>query len=213
MNALGDLTALQPTTGGAGRADHRTAGLLTGASLLYATVRYNLFKGVPWADWPAYTVNKALAVGSLLIVLVGVIRLCRSDGRSGVLLGWAGALALAHSLLSFALLDPTYYPRLFEAGKLTAPAGLSLTIGVLATAGMELGARRAGSWPRPLRHGTLALIAFCGGLHAALPATSTWLAPASWPGGLPPLTLISFLAGALAVTLWLSHVRAQRGWK
>lgn len=208
MNALVDhaqleRVAVRPRHG------HRLAAGLIGAALLYATVRYNVFKGVPWVDWPAYTVNKALAVGSLLIIVAAVVRLGRPLARTGVLLGWAGVLALAHSLLSFALLNPTYYTRLFADNRLTAVAGLSLTLGALLMAGLDLGARRAAGWSSRLRHGLLALIAFGSGLHAALPAISTWVQPASWPGGLPPLTLISFLAGSLAVAVWLPHSRAK----
>lgn len=188
--------------------DHAQAVGLFGVALLYATLRYNVVKRVPWVDWPAYTVNKALAVGALLIFVASVIRLVRPEGRSSALLSWGGALALAHSLLSFALLNPTYYSRLFEGGRLTALAGLSLTLGALLMAGLELGARRSAGWSHVLRHRTLALIAFGSGLHAALPAASAWLEPVTWPGGLPPLTLISFLAGSLAVAFWLPPSRA-----
>jgi len=183
------------------RDDLLSAGLL-GVALLYATLRYNLFKGVPWQDWPAYTVNKAFAVGSLLIVAAATIRLSKRNSGSARLLAWGGALALAHSLLSFALLSPTYYPRLFEGVKLTALGGLSLTLGVLLIAGVELGARRASAWSAGLRHATLALIAFGTGVHAALPSLSTWFNRATWPGGMPPLTLISFLVGTLALLAW-----------
>ncbi|MCW2393553.1 hypothetical protein [Sphingobium sp. B11D3A] len=183
--------------------DHWRAAALLGFALGYATLRYNVLKGVPWADWPAYTVNKALAVGSLILMVAAVFRL-RQPARSGTpFLIWAGALALTHSLLSFPLLNPIYYPRLFESGKLTGIAGLSLTLGALLMAGLELGARRAGVWSYGLRVRALTLIAFGTGVHAALPAVSTWFEPAKWPGGLPPLTLISFLAGALTLGIWL----------
>jgi hypothetical protein len=192
--------------------DHALALALLALSLVYATVRYNVFKGVPWPDWPAYTVNKALAVGSLLLIALSVLRLARRKGRTAILLAWAGALALAHSLLSFALFDPRYYERLFADGKLTFSAGLSITLGVLALAVMELGARKSAGWSPGLRHSALAVTAFGSGLHAALPAVSTWLEPATWPGGLPPLTLISFATGTAALIAWLlaSGTQANR---
>jgi len=192
-----------------GHADHWRAASLLGLALSYATLRYNVFKGVPWADWPAYTVNKALAVGALLIIAAAVIRLARSGRRSGVLLGWAGALALAHSLLSFAMLNPVYYPRLFDDGRLTAIGGLAMALGALLMAAMDVGARRSVVWSHAARHRTLALIALGSGVHAALPGLPSWTAPGSWPGGLPPLTLISFLASVLAVAVWLPRARAH----
>lgn len=189
--------------------DHWRAATLLGLALGYATLRYNVLKGVPWPDWPAYTANKALGVGALLSMTAAIFRL-RQPARGGTpFLIWAGVLALTHSLLSFALLDPVYYPRLFQGKKLTEIAGISLTLGALLMAGLELGARRAGVWSHSLRLRTLALIAFGTGLHAALPALSTWFEPASWPGGLPPLTLISFLAGTLTLGVWLSQALSR----
>ncbi|MBN8819288.1 MAG: hypothetical protein J0I80_11305 [Sphingomonas sp.] len=195
--------------------DHWRVAALLGLALGYATLRYNVLKGVPWSDWPAYTANKALAVGSLLLIAAAAFRL-RQPARSGTpFLVWAGALALTHSLLSFALLNPIYHPRLFDAGKLTGVAGLSLTLGALLIAGMELGARRAADWSSSLRLGSLTVIAFGTGVHAALPALSTWIEPANWPGGLPPLTLISFLIGALTLGSWFyqapSRAASQQG--
>lgn len=183
-----------------------TAGLFA-AALGYATLRYNVFKGVPWSDWPAYVVNKGLAVASLLIMAAAVWRWRLGRGPARVLIAAAGVLALAHSLLSFALLDPAYYERLFTAGKLTPTAGLSITLGVLAMAAMDLGARRGEHWPRRVRVRSLALVALGSGLHAALPAIAGWLEPAKWPGGLPPLTLISFVAGLVALAAGFRHLR------
>lgn len=189
--------------------DHLFSAGVLGVALAYATLRYNVFKGVPWPDWPSYTLNKAFAVGSLLLIAAAVWRLARKHAGTGTLLGWAGALALTHSLLSFALFTPLYFPRLFEAGKLTFSAGLAITLGVGAIAAMELGARRSGSWSSGLRHAALALIAFASGIHASLPALATWVDPATWPGGLPPLTLISFLTGTAALAMWLIRASSR----
>lgn len=191
---------------GAG-SEARLTAVLFAAALGYATLRYNVFKGVPWADWPAYTVNKALAVASLLMIAATVIRLRRPGKPTSVLMATAGALALAHSLLSFALLNPLYYARLFDAGKLTLAAGLSLTLGAAVMAVMELGARRSHRWSLPTQHAALALVACAAGVHAALPAIATWFDPATWPGGLPPLTLISFVAGVIAAAAWRLRAR------
>jgi hypothetical protein len=195
--------------------DHWLSAGLFAIALFYATLRYNVFKGVPWTDWPAYTVNKAIAVGSLLLIAAAVIRLTRHEAGSAILLAWGGMLALCHSLLSFALLSPIYFAKLFDNGKLTASAGLSLTLGALLLAVMDLGARRARFWGLGLRHTTLALIAFGTGIHAALPSVSSWVEPTSWPGSLPPLTLISFLTGLVTLGVWLKRYRTssamQRG--
>jgi uncharacterized membrane protein YqjE len=175
---------------------------LSAAAIIYATVRYNVFKGVLWADWPAYTINKALAVASLLMIVASVFRMRRPGRPVSTLMLTAGGLALAHSLLSFALVNPGYYERLFADGKLTFLAGLSLTLGAGIMAVMEIGARRGRVWSPGIRHNALALTAFATGVHAALPATASWITPATWPGGMPPLTMLSFLAGVCAIVAW-----------
>jgi hypothetical protein len=175
------------------------------AALGYATLRYNVFKGVPWADWPSYTLNKALAFTSLILVAAAVFRMRRPGLRTSAIMIAAGVLGLAHSLLSFALLTPLYYAKLFEAGKLTFAGGLSMTIGVAAAVVMDLGARRSALWTPGQRRTALALLAFAVGVHAALPNFAAWLTPNGWPGGMPPITLLSFLCGVAALT-----VRARR---
>lgn len=196
----------------AARADKGSARLIAAASfvaLTYATVRYNVFKGVPWSDWPAYTVNKAMAFASLILIVATVIRIRRGLPTASVMAA-AGALGLVHSLLSFALLNPLYYPKLYQDGKLTAVAAIAMTLGAMATAAMDVGARRAHAW-RPLhRHAALALVALAVGLHAALPAAKSWLAIDTWPGGMPPITLLSFLAGVLALGVWVRTLVKKR---
>lgn len=175
-------------------------------TLAYATLRYNVFKGVPWADWPAYTLNKALAFSALVLIALAVVRL-GAGRRTSIVMASAGALAFTHSLLSFALLNPLYFPRLYLDGRLTFAAGLSLAIGVAATAAMDVGARRSTTWPANRRHAAIALIALAVGLHAALPAFASWIAPSTWPGWLPPITLLSFLCGCAALIIWVRHSR------
>lgn len=186
---------------------HAVAGAALGAATLYATVRYNAFKGVPWADWPSYTVNKSLAVASLLLIAIAAVRLARRRGATGTLLAWSGALALAHTLLSFALFTPGYFPRLFDGARLSAAGGVSVLLGAAAMAAMELGARRAGGWSPGWRGAALALTALASGVHAAVPGLASWFDPQGWPGFLPPLTLISFVAGLVALAAWARSLR------
>ncbi len=186
-------------------ADHRIVGGSLALALGYATVRYNVFKHVPWADWPHYVVNKALALAGLILIALSVLRLARRGGTIRRLMAWAGGFTSAHVLLSLALLRPEYFDKLFVDGKLTAAAGWSMLLGAAAWAATEVGARRAHQWRPAVRGELLALIALVSGLHAALPSIGGWFAPATWPGGLPPITLISFAIGLIA---WLAIRRS-----
>ena len=170
---------------------------------VYATLRYNVFKGVAWSEWPVYVVNKVFALSSLLLLLVCVLGARRraADSRPS-LLSAAWVLLLLHAGVSLAILAPACYPKYHDAGKLTGLAGWSMLLGVAATVILHLAAR-------PCERGAslgvkLGILAFASGVHAALLGYAGWFAPATWPGGMIPITLISFAAGgaALAAALW-----------
>lgn len=183
------------------------AGGVFALSLTYATVRYHLFKGVAWADWPTYTVNKAFAVSALALMVAGIAPMLRHHARisgkriSGPHLRLAGGAIILHAILSLLLLDPAYYPKFFVGDKLTLSTGFALLLGVLAaTIFVTIGPQSA-QWSVPKKMGWTGVIAFIGGCHAALPGWTTWLQPLQWPALMPPLTLIAFLLGTAALLL------------
>jgi hypothetical protein len=163
-------------------------------SLAYATVRYNVFKGVPWSDWPVYVVNKALALSSLLLLLTWILRARGGpDESASGLLSSARRLALVHAGLSLAILSPAYFPTFFADGRLNWPSGISLLIGVVAASSLHLKSRPTVPWVATARR--LGVIALMAGMHAMLNGYGSWLAPATWPGYMPPITLIAFAVG------------------
>jgi len=172
----------------------RATWAITCMSLTYATVRYNVFKGVPWSDWPVYVVNKALALASLLLLLTWILRArVGPDESASGLLSHARRLALVHAGLSLAILSPAYFPAFFVDGKLNWPSGVSLLIGVVAASGLYLRSRPSVSWPATVR--SLGVVGLITGIHAGLNGYGSWLAPATWPGYMPPITLIAFAVG------------------
>jgi len=182
----------------------RSAALAFICSAMYATVRYNICKGVAWSDWPAYTLNKAFAVSALALLIVFVLRARWSPGgRPTQILSLAGGLAALHVLVSLVLLSPDYYEKLFQQGRLTATAGLSIVLGAAAAVAMAAGALKRGGQGTGAGAGSIALLSFLIGVHAALQGFAGWFAPQTWPGTMPPLTLIAFGLGALAVGLAL----------
>jgi hypothetical protein len=179
-------------------------------STVYATARYNIFKGVPWNDWPAYTLNKASALASILLIVLGVIRICAPHGRSNDgTLSMASLFAGVHVLLSLTLLVPAYYESFFVQGKLTAAAGVSMTLGAVA-AGLMLLGKRTHDQDAERGARNLALLALVVGLHALLQGFAGWFTPALWPGAMPPITLISFLLGLAAVAIAFRPKRSAR---
>lgn len=187
---------------------HARAAMLFALALGYATLRYHLFKGVAWADWPTYTVNKAFGLVALALIVAGLVSAIRRRGSfSRPWLRLAGGALLIHALLSLLLLDPSYYPKFFVDGKLGFSAGLALLLGVLGAAAFHVSGRHAGQWSLARKLGMAGLIAFVGGCHAALPGWATWLQFAQWPGLMPPITLIAFLIGTAGGALALTGIR------
>jgi hypothetical protein len=186
-------------------------GVITAASLAYATLRYNVFKGVAWTDWPVFILNKGLALSSLLLLAAWILRHRRStDVSEPALLAAASRLMLAHIGLSLIVLSPAYFPAFFMDGRLTWQAGIALAIGVAAAAALPVVSRPGRAHRSGLR--SLGLIAFAAGCHAALFGYSSWFTPAAWPASFPPITLISFAAGLVGIgAAWSGHAHPPSG--
>lgn len=182
------------------RRDRRIVAVAFGVAVAYASVRYNVIKGVPWSEWPIYTLNKAIAVGSLALLVAAVWSMVRRRSPA-TLMAWAGAGVMVHVAASLAILNPAYFTHFYEDGKLTFVAALSLMIGCAAATGMEVGARKSGRLTLSQQAWAIATIAGASGVHAGMTGLSSWLRPGSWPGGLPPITLISALLGCAAVAI------------
>ena len=171
-------------------------------STIYATARYNVFKGVPWNDWPIYTLNKAFALSALFLLVLPVVRKRSAKGHSDApTMYMASVFGSMHVVLSLILLSPAYYEKFFVQGKLTAAAGSSMVLGALAAAVMAVGKGMRGDQDPGGGLRNLAILAFVVGLHAMLQGFAGWFAPSTWPGMMPPITLISFLLGLAAVAI------------
>jgi hypothetical protein len=168
------------------------------ASLAYAIVRYNVFAAVDWQQLPMFVTNKAISVAAL--VMLGVSRVVLDKGRRKRLGLIGAALAGLHVLLSMMLLEPAYLPKLYlSGGTMTGGAELSMLAGAIAT--VLLGWLLYVTVQRPLETqssgtslvrglGRFALV--LSAAHVAFIGWAAWLDPARWPGGLPPITLLSF---------------------
>jgi hypothetical protein len=187
----------------------RTSLLSLLGSTVYATARYHVFKGVPWRDWPIYTLNKAFALSALLLLVFSVIRRRSAPGHANAReLTMAGVFGAVHVMLSLTVFSPVYYERLFVQGRLTAAAGLSMVLGAIAAAVMATGTRTRGDQQTDGGVTILTILAFVVGLHAMLQGFTGWFAASEWPGMMPPLTLVAFLLGLAAVAVAVYPRRA-----
>lgn len=171
-----------------------TIALVLGSTFAYAALRYHAFKGVPWSQLPFYTLNKAAAWSALVLLALAAYtsRRDRKPLHLSHLFQPALGLAAFHALASLALLAAGSYPKLIVDGHLGLAAGLSLALAVAASLAVNACLSGA-SLP-----GAAGLTA-AASLHSALLGHESWLKPSTWPGGLPPITLLSALCGALAL--------------
>ena len=99
-----------------------------GACLVYAIVRYNVFKGVEWTHLPLYIVNKSAAFGGVVFIALAYVVGKWFGGTPGSepvrakakFFGLAGfGMISMHILMSMVLLSPANYEKFFaESGKL-----------------------------------------------------------------------------------------------
>lgn len=165
----------------------------------YAFLRYVVVHGEPLASVPLYVTNKAVALGAALLIAAAAARPHAGWARGARSAGLCGAAL--HALASAVLLDPAYLPKLHgPGGRLSGWAELAILCGagaLVALGALKL-ARPPGPPPRAARrvaHVALALV----GVHCAALGARGWTAPAAWPGGLPPITLLGFAAVLLGL--------------
>ncbi len=195
--------------------DRRLLAGLTGAGLAYAIVRYNVFKGVPWDQLPLYVTNKAIALVGL--VFLGLSRIVVEKQRRKNL-GLSGALlVVVHVLMSLILLGPDYYAGFYSRlGQMTLSAELSMLAGALGTVGLlwlfyVTTIRPIAGQPHrtSLVPGLGRLVLAFTGVHVILIGVRGWFHVASWPGALPPITLISFAIAAALCVMPKARKKAQ----
>ncbi|MBI4084937.1 MAG: ferric reductase-like transmembrane domain-containing protein [Candidatus Liptonbacteria bacterium] len=181
-------------------------------SFLYAFLRYNVVRNVPYEQIPLFISNKVFALSSLIIIgsafLLGPLAgffpktfLPKLYLRKPLGLIGFGVAAL-HSFISLAILNPSYYPKLFDAsGKLNFVGETSLLFGILAFAVFSITAissipaieerMRPEQWKRIQRLGYL--VYFFVLMHVAIMGFKGWFDPASYKYGLVSISLISVL--------------------
>lgn len=172
-------------------------------STLYATFRYNIFKGVPWTDWPLYVLNKSFAVSALILLVLAIFRYRNNQPKSNKqILNVASFFLILHILISTSLLNPAYCAKFSVDAKLTLPASISILLGAIATALFFRNSISKGLEERrneKIKY--LTIVSLFVGFHAGLQGYLSWFSPNTWPGYLPPITLVSFLLGLSALLI------------
>ena len=184
--------------------------MVFGFSLAYAVVRYHFAGEVPWRHFPLFILNKATSLAAVIFVsssyLIGkIIRWHdRDKALRLVVIKFCGLmgffLAAVHAFFSLCLLSPAYYGKYFDnGGRLNLQGEIAMTVGVLglffllspAVTTLPMMPKAIGGWrwKRTQRAGYVALALVV--VHLVVLGVAGWLAPASWHGGIPPVSLVA----------------------
>lgn len=167
-------------------------------ALFYSIVRYHIFKEVPWIDFPLYIMNKVVSFSAIIYIAIYLILEKRNYNElSTKIRKYAKNLIFIHLIISLILLTPSYYHKFFNGMKFNFIGQLSLFAGVIALGMMN--SLKFAKTPNPKvtlssmrKYGT-ELLLFLISLHLFVMGYQGWLTPGSWPGGMPPITMLAFV--------------------
>lgn len=169
--------------------------------LIYAVVRYCIFGEVEFDQLPIYILNKSIS----LLSVIGMTFYCWHIYRSkkDEKRYWGNVFytfMLLHILISLMIVGPDYYPVFYlpENPKLSIWGGASLLFAALAAVVCVL---RYTVFKNIEVFTLMIFIAYAVSSHLMLISAAGWIVPAKWLGGLPPISLISFLISIAALLI------------
>lgn len=186
--------------------------IVFGLSFLYAIIRYNLVRSVPFDNIPLFIANKSVALSATVLIglsfLLGPLARFWPNQFVHHLylrkhLGVFGfGMAALHSLMSLVLLNTAYYPKFFSAGgRLNLIGETSMLFGILAFlifATISITSlpplekhMHPGQWKFVQRMGYLAYVFVLA--HVTIMGFQGWFKSESWQFGLASISLISAL--------------------
>jgi len=189
-------------------------------STLYAVFRYNILGSVPIKDIPLFVFNKGISLSSLVLLTASFsispltnlgLKIPSYYVNSRHVYGMIGfILTLIHVFMSLILFNPVMYAKFFlENGSLTFTGGLSILGGILSIAILwfynwnsqhqlkESKLFNQFTTSRKLILTTLFFVA----VHLFFMGYKNWISPSTWQGGLPPISLISFVVFSIGFTI------------
>ena len=177
-------------------------------SLLYVVIRYNIFGGVPWKDFPLYILNKILSFSAFILLALtfaisplsnlGIKSSAKINNSKKMIGIYSLILISTHAIISVLLLSPNIYSKFFESnGSFTFYAGMSILGGVAALVSIWLynsGHNKNNKEIKMIVFSKffILLFLFLVGIHLFFMGFAGWITPDKWHGGIPPVTLVAF---------------------
>ena len=181
-------------------------------SIFYSALRYNIVGDVPWKDFPFFIMNKWLSMSAFILLTINFtigpisnlgLPLSNRWLNARMPIGITGfLLMLLHVMYSLVLFSPSVYPKFFlENGTLTGLGGLSISCGVISFIALLIYNVSFKSFLNEHKVFTdiitskyfLLATMIISSAHLFFMGFEGWMNPSQWIGGLPPISLISFL--------------------
>ena len=186
-------------------------------SIAYTILRYHIVGSTSWSQFPVYILNKGLSLTGFVLLAINFSLGPLNNIESGINERWLSIrpalgvssflLIFTHLFLSLILFNPANYQKFFlENGSLTTNGGLSMLAGVIAfitlwiyTISFQTFLKEDKAFITFITSRKVTLIAMVfTAAHFFFMGYQGWITPQNWPGGLPPITLISFIIFLIA---------------
>jgi hypothetical protein len=174
-------------------------------SMAYAITRYYVFGPVAGENIPLFLMNKAVSMGSVLALTLAAYSHFKENPAQSRFWGKITLhSAFIHIVMSFPILDREYYAVFYgfsETGRMDRVGELVMLFGVLGAYFYWLTARsEPGS--AAMRRFKIWSCVFVGA-HIFELGAGGWLNVAGWYGSMPPITLITATAAAIALAFYI----------
>ena len=181
-------------------------------SIAYTILRYHIVGNTSWNQFPVYILNKGLSLSGFILLAINFSLGPLNNIGTGISDRWLNIrsglgvssflLIFTHLFLSLILLNPANYQKFFlENGSLTTNGGISMLAGVIAfimlwlyTISFQTFLKEDKAFIKFITSRKVILMSMVfTAAHFFFMGYQGWLTPQNWPGGLPPITLVSFV--------------------
>lgn len=177
--------------------------------IIYAILRYIVFKGVDPIHFPLYILNKVFSTAGLFFLAISYawgkvsflkLKDKKLNNQFVKYLGLIGfSMSAIHVFITLIIISPSYYPKFYVDDMMNLKGELSMLMGVfslfcftipaITTIPFMQEAVGIKKWQKGQRIGYYGLLLAL--LHVVIMGFSGWFKVETWPGYLPPITLIA----------------------
>lgn len=169
-------------------------------SLSYAVIRYQIVGPIGWDQLPLFIANKAIAVCSVIFLVLKLRALRIEDDTASKFWGRLfGQAVSVHVILSLVVLDPSYFGKFFGESGLNFTGSATVLCGAIATVILWSRKGKISAGNNWTLFALLLVVA-----HLVFVGCTGWFNPQTWHGYLPPISLISALLAVWTCFLYKS---------